>query len=38
MLFIRKFPVAKKFLVKSEGEVSKVSFENFLYDSAEKNS
>ena len=36
MLCFRNFPVAKKFLVKREGEVSKFSFENFLSPSAKK--
>ena len=36
MLCFRKFLVAKKFMDKREGEVSRFSFENFLSHSAEK--
>ena len=36
MLCFEKFPVAKKFLDKREGEVSRFSFEKFLSHSAEK--
>ena len=38
MLCIRKFPVAKKFMDKREGEVSRFSVEKFLSHSAGKNS
>ena len=38
MLCIRKFAVAKKFMDKREGEVSRFSFEKFLSHSAGKNS
>ena len=31
-----KFLVAKKFMDKNEGEVSRISFESFLYHSCEK--
>ena len=37
MLCSTKFPVAKKFMDKREGEVSRYSFEKFLSNSAEKN-
>ena len=36
MLCFRKFLVAKKFMDKREGEVSKISFEKFLFHGAEK--
>ena len=36
MLCFRKFLVAKKFMDKREGEVSRFSFENFFSQSAEK--
>ena len=36
MLCFRNFPVAKKFLDKREGEVSRFSFEKFLSPSVEK--
>ena len=36
MLCFRDFPVAKEFMDKRGGGVSRFSFENFLSDSAEK--
>ena len=36
MLCFRKFQVAKKFMDRREGEISRFSFENFLSHSAEK--
>ena len=37
MLCIRKFPVARKFMDKREGELSRLSFEKILSHSAKKN-